>query len=83
MDETRIAALDAACRISEEGTSTSGVLSRASQIETYLRTGLIRTGPSWESGVEIGVEGVSVLVRGELSPVVVEDLRLSVKQVLA
>jgi hypothetical protein len=84
MNETRTLALDAACRISREGESTSGVLSRASQIETYLTSGLIRTGPQWESGVEVGVEGVSVIVHGkqELTADVVKRLRVAVAGVL-
>lgn len=79
----RIAALQGAGQCVEPGTPTSTLLSRASQCETYLLTGLVRTGPRWESGAEVGVEGVSVMVYGPgLTPEQLEGIGLAVRAVL-
>jgi hypothetical protein len=82
-ERIRIASLEAASRVADPGTPTSGLLSRASQCETYIRTGLIRTGPKWLAGAEVGVERVSVMVEGpELDPADVEAVAKAVRSVL-
>lgn len=82
-ERIRVASLEAAGRVAEPGTPTSGLLSRASQCETYVRTGLIRTGGKWLSGAEVGWGGVSVMVEAEgLSAVVAARVREAVKAVL-
>ena len=64
-EQLRCVALEAASRAVQPGTATSGLLSRAYQCETYLATGLVRTGPAWLAAAEVGYEGVSVLVEAE------------------
>lgn len=64
-EHMRCVAVEAASRCVEPGTPTSGLLSRSQQIESYLATGLFRTGARGASGVQVGYEGVSVLVDAE------------------
>lgn len=82
--QLRCAALEAArCAFSDRELSTGGFLSSASQFETYLVTGLVRTGGRFQSAVEVGAEGVSVTVEAPgLDSGVTERLRVAVAGVL-
>jgi hypothetical protein len=82
--QLRCIALEAArLAFSDRELTTSGFLSSASQFETFLATGLIRTGPKWLTGTEVGVERVSVMVEGpELDPADVEAVAKAVRSVL-
>lgn len=84
-EQFRCIALQAASRaFAYKELSTSGVLSSASQFETYLLTGLVRTGGSWQSAAEVGANGVSVMVEAPgLKPETVEAIRAAVKAALA
>ncbi len=83
-EHMRCVALEAASRCVLPDTSTSGLLSRARQAETYLTTGLVRTGAQFLSAVEIGGEGVSVTVEAPgLDSGVVDRLRVAVAGVLS
>jgi hypothetical protein len=82
-EHRRCVALEAAGRCAEPGMTTSGLLSRAFQCETYLVTGLIRTGPKWQNAAEVGTEHVSVMVEGpDLQPSVLADVARAVRAVL-
>jgi hypothetical protein len=82
-EHRRCVALEAAGRCAEPGTATSGLLSRAFQCETYIVTGLIRTGPRWLTGTECGTERVSIIVEApDLSVPEVEKIRAALAGVL-
>ncbi len=82
-EHMRCVALEAAGRCAQPGATTSGLLSRAFQCETYLLTGLIRTGPKWQSAAEVGTEGVSVMVEGpDLTREQLEGIGLAVRAVI-
>lgn len=83
-EHMRCVAVEAASRCVEPGTPTSGLLSRSQQIESYLTTGLFRTGARGASGVQVGYEGVSVLVDAEcLTPEQAAAIGAFTKSVLA
>lgn len=79
----RTLALDMACRAVTPGSSTGFFLSSARQFETYLLTGLSQTGPRLLQGTQVGAEGVSVLVDGDLTPDLAERIRVAVAGVLS
>lgn len=75
----RLNALDMACRAVLPGSPTGHFLSSARQFETYLLTGMSQTGPRNQQGVQVGVEGLSVLVDGyDLTTEQIESLRVAV-----
>jgi len=79
----RALALDVAGRTADPGDSIGYVFSSARQFETYILTGLTKTGPRGMTGAQIGSEGVSVVVDGiDLAPEMVESLRVAVAGVL-
>lgn len=82
--QLRVTALEAArLAFSDRELTTGGFLSSASQFDTFLTSGLVRTGPNWQSAVEIGGHGVSVMVEAPgLTPEVTERLRTAVAGVL-
>lgn len=81
-DHLRLAALQAASRASSSDVPTSGLLSRAAQIETWLLTGVSVYTPI--VGQQVGVEGLSVLVAGDrLNPQTAAALHEAAQAVLA
>lgn len=85
-DHLRCVAVQAASRIPPppdgRGMSTSGLLSRAAQIETWLSTGVSVSVPV--VGQQVGVEGLSVLAAGRrLTPELAQRLHDAVERVVA
>lgn len=79
----RCVALEAAGRCAEPGMTTSGLLSRAYQCETYIVSGRIRTGPRWLTGTEVGCDDVSVMIEApDLKPETISAVRDAVQAAL-
>jgi hypothetical protein len=79
VSDARFCALDMACRAVLPGSPTGHFLSSARQFETYLLTGVTQTGSRNLQGVQVGHEGLSVLVDGyDLTTERVESLRAAV-----
>ena len=81
--EIRAVAVEAAGRVTAEGSPTGHVLSTARMLGGYIRSGLSQVGPRFRQGLVLGQTGVLLRVDGEgITPALAERLSAAVTDIL-